>query len=75
MNILNFICFCSMSLFSAVIFAISLVLFVTSFYACFSKKVEGKLFTKIMLVILFLCMSPWALKLTIFFIQKAGGTL
>ena len=73
MEILNFLCYASATFFSGVAFIICVVLFVTSIYACFTKKIKGDLFAKIFLTIFLGCLSPWLLKLVFVFFVKLGA--
>ena len=72
MEILNFLCYASAILFFGVAFIICVAFFVTSIYACFTKKIKGDLFSKIFLAIFLGCLSPWILKLVFMFFGKLG---
>lgn len=65
MNLLNFICWCSTFVLSSVGFVLVSVTFFTSIYTCFSKKVKGSLFIKILVAVSFGCVLPLLVRLQI----------
>lgn len=73
MEILNLICYASVTLFTAVIFISAVLLFISSVVLCFSKKIKGNLFIKIGIAITIGCVCPWIFKLFMFFLTKTVG--
>lgn len=65
MNLLNFICWCSTFVLSSVGLVLASVLFFTSIYTCFSKKVKDSLFIKILVAFAFGCFLPLLVRLVI----------
>ena len=72
MNVLNVICYGSAVVFMTMVFVFALATLVASVYSCFTKKVEGKLWTKIVISLGIGCTIPWILKIIVFFISKVG---
>ena len=70
METLRTICNISASVFCGFAFIITLATFCTSVVACFSKKMQGKLWAKVLVAIVFGCVCPWILWLTLFFIGR-----
>ena len=70
MNTLNLICFGSATIFFGFASIIAFATFFTSLYACFSKKLQGKLWAKILVTVAFGCVCPWLLRLTLLFAYK-----
>ena len=65
MNILLIVCYASSIILFSILFVVSLVVFFTSVYSCFSKKIQGKLSAKIVVAFLVGCVCPWVLLLVI----------
>lgn len=73
MRILDLICYGSATLFVLIVLLIAFVYFFTGVYACFSKKVKGDLFSKIIVTIVAGCAVPWLFRVAIFFITKMSA--
>lgn len=73
MEILNLICYWSLTLFFFALTIAEVVIFITSIVACFSKKFEGPIYAKLILTFTLGCITPWFIKLSAFFLQVALG--
>ena len=72
MEILDLICFGCAFLVTGIVFLVALTMFGTSVFACFYKKIEGKLIIKILISVVTGCTLPWILKLMLFLLAKMG---
>lgn len=70
MKVLLIVCYASSIILFSVLFVISLVVFFTGVYSCFSKKVQGKLSAKIAITFFVGCICPWVLALVIYLIGQ-----
>lgn len=70
MNILNMICFGSAFVCTAILFVFTLLVFCTSVYGCFTKKLAGNLLAKLLIVVVSASTLPWIVKLLIFLFFK-----
>lgn len=61
MDLLYKICLVSTIVLFSVVFIAVFVVFCTSIYSCFTKKVPGKLIAKIAVMLGFGCICPWIL--------------
>lgn len=73
MEILNSICYGCASLLCAGTSLIIFIVFCTSVYACFTKKIEGKLLAKLLIVLVSGCICPWFIRASVFFLTKIGA--
>lgn len=70
MEILNLICYGSAVLFVGAVLVVLVFAFFTSVYSCFTKKIEGKLLSKLAVALTFGCVCPWVLKLLLYLIGR-----
>lgn len=69
MKLLNIVCYGSTTLMFGLILIFDFFLFCTSFYSCFTKKVEGKLIGKIFITLVTGFACPWLFKLMLMFFK------
>lgn len=69
MELLNRICYGSAFILVGSTLIVLLITLAISVYSCFTKKIEGKLLSKIAVSLIFACVCPWFIKL-LFFIWK-----
>lgn len=70
MKVLLIVCYASSIVLFSILFAVLLVVFFTSVYSWFSKKVQGKLSAKIGITFLVGCVCPWVLLLVLHLIGQ-----
>ena len=73
MEILNLVCYGCSAFLSIVVLMVLFIIFVSSLYSCFSKKIKGELYAKIIVVIVSGCLSPWVFKFVLFWMHKIFG--
>lgn len=64
------VCYASSIILFSILFVVLLVMFFTSVYSCFSKKIQGKLSAKIGITFLVGCVCPWVLLLVTYLIGQ-----
>ena len=69
MDLLYKICLCSSILLFGIVVVVEFVIFCTSVYSCFSKKIQGKLLAKIAVMLGLGCIFPWLLWLELHLIK------
>lgn len=70
MELLNNICWVCATLMSGMACGITFGTFCICVFALFSKKLDGTFIAKLIIMIAFGCVTPWLLRLTLFFAGK-----
>ena len=72
MEILNIISYGSAILLFGIVLMFDIFVVVTSIYSCFTTKVKGNVFAKLLIVFVSIGLCPWILKIMFFFALKMG---